>query len=703
MKPFSEDESLAYLTEQLAASGRQEPESEVRPLATELGGLPLALSQAAAYLVDAGIGCGHYRSLLSDRATHLTDLTPESGALPDDQTTTLAAAWSLSVESADRMRPVGLSRPMLRLTSLLDPNGVPEAVLTSPPSLHCLADQRDALTSTAGEPVTAAEAAGALRTLHRFSLLDHDPAHPQQAVRVLKTVQRTTRESLTADDLHTLARALADALLAVWPQTTRDHALVQALRANVDTLILHAQPGLYADGRAHRVLFTAGESLGEGGQVMAAREYFASLATANARYLGSEHADTLAALRRHAYWRSETGDVTGALDLYEQLLVRLRDSVGPDSPETIFARADLAWCQGRPGDITQAVATSSELLSDFLRVLGPDDPGTLTARHNLAWWHGKAGDITGAAAATDELLPEFIRVLGPDHPATLTVRHSLAQWRGEAGDAPGAAAAYDELLTHMLRVLGPDHPATLAGRHDLAWWLGQTGDAGQAADAYAHVLSDRIRILGENHPDTLATRADLAWWRGQAGNAQEAAQEYKLVVRDRIHVLGENHPDTFAARADLAYWQAMVGDTTQRGTPPSDDDGTDTPPGCQVELFLLDDTHPGVEQSTRITLRVRPDPGHPWAVSDSRRRPTLEVLALTPGPADIEPARAFYDHRTDLEFTFTPRRPGRHIIRFTLYENASGAALQQVETELTVTGSDIDAGLLVPTAERRQG
>ncbi|MFV5996575.1 tetratricopeptide repeat protein [Streptomyces sp. NPDC056231] len=704
---FTEDESFAYLAEQLAVHGRQEPPTELRPLAAELGHLPLALSQAAAYLVDAGVDCAHYRRRLSDRATSLADLTPEPGALPDDQTTTLAAAWSLSVESADLMRPLGLSRPMLRLTSLLDPNGVPEVVLTSPPSLRYLADQRDAGAPTPGQPATARDAVLALRTLYRFSLIDHDPVHPEQAVRVLETVQRTTRDSLTAQELHSLAGAAADALLTAWPSVARDSALAQALRANVDALTLHAQPSLYQGDRAHPVLFMAGESLGASGQVFAAREYFLKLAAANDRILGEDHNDALAAWRRFAFWQGESGDTPGALATYEELLERLQESAGRDSPETLITRADLAWRQGHAGDVSGAVTATSDLLSDFIRVLGPDHPSTLTTRHNLAWWRGKAGDIAGAAATTAELLPDFVRVLGPDHPSTLTARHSLAQWRGEAGDAPGAAAAYEELLAHMLWVLGPEHPATLAGRHDLAWWLGQAGDADEAADAYAQVLRDRVRVLGEDHPDTLTTRADLAWWRGQAGNAFGAAQEYEQVLRDRVRVLGEDHPDTLTTRADLAYWQAMVGHTVRSDTSPGDSEagdhtGAGAAAGCQVELLLLDDRSPGVDETSRIALRLHADPGHPWAVPDSRRRPTLEVVATALGSASIEPGRGFYDHLDVLEFTFVSRRPGRHVIRFTLYENASGAALQQVETELTVTGAAPDNEALVPTAERRR-
>lgn len=696
---FTEEESVAYLTEQLAGDGRHEDAAELRALAAELDHLPLALSQAAAYLVDAQVDCAYYRRRLADRATSLADLTPHQGMLPDGQTSTLAAAWSLSVESADRVQPRGLARPMLRLLSLLDPNGVPGPVLAGTPTLAFLAAQSRPTRREDLGPPGSDEAVLTLRTLHRFSLIDHDQARPDQTVRVLETVQRTTRDSLTPDERDAAAVAAADALLAAWPSVVRDSALARTLRANVSTLTRHAMSSLLGSGHAHPVLVRAGESLGASGQVAAALGHFRALAEAADRFLGPDHPDTLVAMRRMAYWLGESGQFENALHVYRKVLERLRAVLGPDSPETLTARAELAWVQGHAGDEEGAVAATSDLLGDLLRVLGPDHPSTLTTRHNMAWWRGKAGDGAGAAATTAELLDDFVRVLGADHPATLTARHSLAQWRGEAGDAAGAAAAYEELLDLMGGVLGRDHPATLTARHDLAWWRGQAGDPAGAAAVYEQVLEDRLRALGPDHPGTLATRADLGWWRGQAGDSAGAVAVYEQVLVARTRVLGPEHPDTLSSRADLAYWQAMAGQTSERVAAPGG--GGPGAPGCRVVLTLLDDDAPAVDRPIRIALRLHADPGHPWAVADDRRRPTLEVVATALGAATVEPARVLYDHVTDAEFILLARRAGRHVVRFTLYEHPSGTALQQVETELTVTGAAQNAEVLVPAPERR--
>ncbi|WP_051893278.1 tetratricopeptide repeat protein, partial [Streptomyces erythrochromogenes] len=359
---FAQAEALTYLT--TALTGHDESTDELTALADDLGHLPLALAQAAAYLLDTAESVADYRRLLADRTTTLTDATPD--ALPDQQALPLAAAWSLSIERADTLRPAGVARPMLHLAALLDANGIPQDVLTSAPALAHLTTHRTptGLEPTGvPDPVTARDAVRALSALHRLSLLDHDRHADHQAVRVHQLVQRSTRDTLATHQYDITARAAADALIAVWPAVERDTALAQLFRANATTLASHAGQALYRPD-AHVMLYRTGHSLGETGQVTAARDHFQHLTETTRHHLGEDHPDTLTTRNNLAYWRGEAGDAAGA------------------------------------------AAAFADLLTDRARVLGPDHPNTLTTRNNLAYWRGEAGDAAGAAAAFADLLTD---------------------------------------------------------------------------------------------------------------------------------------------------------------------------------------------------------------------------------------------------------------------------------------------------------
>ena len=601
---FTKDEAQEYLTAVLEArrvDGERrprEPADQIVGLAAELGYLPLALSQAAAYLANSGLSCAAYRARLADPATRLDNLVPDQDMLPDDQAATVAAAWSLSVKHADRTRPVGLARLMLQLIAVLDPSGIPEPVLTSESALTYLAAQRTLPGDGTGTcPVSADEAISTLRVLHLLSLIDHSPDTPDRAVRVHQLLQRAVHEGLSTGQQERAVVTVADAIIQAWPDVERDSGLGQALRANADALRRVGEDALWRPG-AHGLLFRAGRSLGASGQFTSATGYFERLADAARRRLGPDHPDTLAARREHAEWRGEAGDERGAAEECALLLADAERVLGPDHPDTLATRHNTIFFRGLAGDPAGAVREFGLLFADRERVLGPDHPDTLVTRHGLARFRGEAGDPDAAVADYEALLATRERVLGLDHPDTLITQHGLAFWRGQAGDPAGAVAALEELVARMQRVFGPDHHETLGTRHVLADIRGEAGDAAAAlaelravlTDAervlgldhaetlvirlllarrleetdgpatavadHERLLADRMRVLGPDHPHTLTSRHFLASCRGRAGAPDAALAELELLFADRVRILGADHPDTLGTRWSIGYWLA---------------------------------------------------------------------------------------------------------------------------------------------------
>ncbi|MFI6522590.1 tetratricopeptide repeat protein [Spirillospora sp. NPDC050679] len=557
---FTDQEADAYLRDRLG--GLAADFGQRAALVGELGHLPLALAQAAAYMVQQDIDCGHYRALLAGKL--LADTVPQPGDLAEDQRI-VSAVWEISIDRADHDRPQGLARPLMQLASVLDPNGIPTAVFTSGTARDYIASHLpdpDGLT----DQVTDQVIDQGLRLLHRYSLIDHDRGAVHRQVRIHQLIQRATRENLQSKPDHgpalfaELGQVAAYALLLTWPQIERDE-LGQVLRANTTALQQAAGTALCtAEDGAHPVLFRAATSLGESGQPTAAMTAYTNLHNTCQQELGPDHPDTLATRNNLACWRGEVGDAAGAAVAFEELLADQLRVLGPDHPHTLATRNNLAYCRGAAGDAAGAAVAFEELLAEFLRVLGPDHPDTLITRGNLASWRGAAGDAVGAAAAFEELLVNQLRVLGLDHPDTLATRSKLAYWRGRAGDAVGAAAALEELLAEFLRVLGPDHPHTLTTRANLAMWRGEVGDAVGAAAAFEELLADQLRVLGPDHPHTLAVGGDLAMWRGRAGDAVGAAIALEELLADQLRVLGPDHSHTLITRGNLASWRGEVGD-----------------------------------------------------------------------------------------------------------------------------------------------
>lgn len=560
---FTCDEAISYLTEFLAVQDHvDEAEEQLAALATDLGHLPLALSQAAAYVVDAAMSLCDYRGLLEDRATELRELLPDPSTLPDDQDTTVAAAWSLSIERADLLRPVGLARPLLQLASTLDGNGIPLSVLTSGPSLTYLADNRTHTNETRSHltEVSAHDALAAVRSLHRLNLVDHSPTDLSPTVHTHQLIQRAVRETLSPDARSHLTSAASDSLAAGWPEIDRNTRTDQAFRANASTLQRIAGEDLFTP-HPHIVLFRLGRSLGEAGQITTAITHFRNVTAISERINGPSHPLALAARGNLAAWLGEAGDYSNAITELESVRSRQEHLLGAQHPHTLTSRFNLAIFRGRSGDASTAAQELQTLLPDQARLRGGSHRETLFARHELALWTGRAGGIAAATAALESLAVDQERTLGPADPDTLFTKHELACCQGQAGHPILAAKSLATLTVAFTESLGADHPRTLAVRGDLARWRGKAGNPAGAVRDLKRLLNDQEGILGPDHPATLTTRNNLAAWMGEAGHPADAARELTELIPALEKALGPGHLTTLAARDNKITWTARHGST----------------------------------------------------------------------------------------------------------------------------------------------
>ncbi|GAA2394468.1 tetratricopeptide repeat protein [Catellatospora methionotrophica] len=500
---FTGPESVDYLRNRLsldpsAGRGQPPPDGELAELAAALGHFPLALSQAAAFLIDTGTDVAAYRRLLDDERERLADLFPPSSPA-DGHDRTVASTWQLAAQRAAALAKPGTAQRMLELVSLLAPVGVPQDLLLTGAARTWVGAQRR-------------EALAALRALHRLSLLTHDA--PTVAMHAL--VQRAVREAVPESELPALARTAADALDEAW--ATPDPALPVA--ALYDSLL--------ALRRA------AGEHLWRPGMHPV--------------------------LRRLAEHLMAVGRTGAARDTAGELLEQARERLGGEHRDVIFLAAQQAQAVGELGDPATAHAALAVLRRDAERLLGADDPDTLWIRQREALQPFELGAPATALAEMVPLHARAAAVLGDDHPLTLSTRRYVALCRGMSGDPAGARQWFTALADELAQQRGPAHPDTLSTLSDLGRWIGETGDADGAVDTYQRAMLGLAAVHGPLHHDTLTARHNLAYWRGLAGQPTAAVEEFSVATQDAERALGPRHPTTLTFRTNLAYWTGLADD-----------------------------------------------------------------------------------------------------------------------------------------------
>ncbi|MFG2123933.1 NB-ARC domain-containing protein [Streptomyces sp. NPDC048710] len=558
---FTERDAVDYLRRSLGPQFAGEPAGLLGDLARDLGHLPLALSQASAFIRDSGEGVSAYRTLLADRSVTLMEAAPDR--LPDGQTHTLAAAWSLSLHRAEELGPRWVVRPLLHLVAMLDPNGIPAGALCSPAVLDHLGRGATASRSIpSGRPtaITASDVKRGLRALHRLSLIDHTPDAPTHAVRVHQLVQRAVRESLDDATRAVVGQVAADALVATWPAVERQGPLVQSLRANSAALLGHSAWALCRNQEAHPLLRMLGQSLGTGGQFIAAQFHFRTLTELLHSLLGAHHRATHLARYEAALWQAETGERVPAIAELRRVLADQERHKGSGHLDRIATRRALLNLIGLEGNAAGAAAAAEALLVDVRRTVGPEHPETLAVQFQAAVWRGESGDAGRAVLACEELEAVQRRVLGAAHPDTFATRCSLARWRGESGDAAGCLRTFEDLLAEQSTVLGFDDVRTFTTRYELAFACGVFGDPQRSVNILEPLIRDQERVLGPDSLGTLFSRHALGLWLSECGHHSRALREFDQLIEAHVRAFGTGGVHLLIARFGRARVQGDAGD-----------------------------------------------------------------------------------------------------------------------------------------------
>ncbi|MGH3211368.1 MAG: tetratricopeptide repeat protein [Trebonia sp.] len=557
---FSRREALAYLNTRLTAFPDQR--IEALDLAEDLGGLPIALAQAAAVVAVAEGTCRDYRYAYGERQRTTTETLVEG--CPHS----LLATWSLAVEHAHEMPPAGLSWPALVFASALDTSGIPAAVLTSPAACAYITGRTSSTGSTGSAGGTGdgqASADGnlvrsAYATLERLGLLSVDPSNAVRTVWLHAAVRAAVRVYLAPGNVEQVAAAAATALLEAWPEPGTPASapqLSQALRDCAAALRAFAGDLLWKP-EAHPVLLRAGTSLTEApAHTDAAIGYWQALSAASGQLLGYGHSQSVLARDRLADAFAGSERLAEALPVFEAALSDREATFGPQHQETVTARLNVARSLNAAGRDPEAIALFEQVLAARERSSGPGHRETLAVRVQLAAAYEVAGRRGDSIKLYERALADAERELGPTHKDALSARVSLAGAYLGAGQAREAIAAFQRALADTERTAGADDPAALATRASLAGAYRAAGRTKEAIACCERVLADRERLFGADHPDSITARGNLGYAYRSAGRLKDAIPQYERVAADRERLLAAGHRDTLAARAILgaAYQQ----------------------------------------------------------------------------------------------------------------------------------------------------
>jgi tetratricopeptide (TPR) repeat protein len=529
-------EALAHLSLRLSADPDHDSRTGQIDLALELGGEPAALAHAAAVIETSELTCRDYQEIfLRERAG-----LERSGA--GGPVAAGAVTWRLSARHAEILDPGGGTGPLLALSALLRGHGIPLAVLTAPAVCRYLGVDGPAGAELAWSGVRALDSAG---------LLDLDEAGTPAVARVSGALRESVLIAVAPGLLEQAAGVAADALTETWPKDQPRSPLAVLLRSCAASLLEAAGDALWASGRCHRVLLTAGQSLDAAGLTGPAAAWWQQVTAGSARLLGQHHPDTIVAAGLHTGALLAAGQAEGAVTWAQWVLSARTEVLGADHRGTIAARTVLGRALAAVGRLPEAIRILEETARHSGQVCGPGDDATLSAVEEQAAACLAAGQPREATRLLKHALDGREKSQGPDDPATAATGDRLAAAFLAAGQYRDATRLCEKLLARCERALGPDHPGTLAALTRLAGACSTAGQMGTALRHYQRAAAGYEQSLGAGHPLTLGCQGELARAYYDVGHAGDAVTLLRAAITAAGQALSPDDPVTSVLRGLL--------------------------------------------------------------------------------------------------------------------------------------------------------
>jgi tetratricopeptide (TPR) repeat protein len=497
-------------------------------ISQELGGLPLALDQAGAYLEETGTDLGSYWQIYQQ---HRADLLAERGGLIADHPAPVATTWSLSFKLVKEKNPA--ASDLLRLCAYLSPDAIPEEILTTDASVL-----GPALAPIAADAFLLNRAIEALRA---YSLMRRDPR--EKTLSIHRLVQAVLQDSLAETQQREWGELAMLAINAAFPKV--EHGTWPQCERLLPQALLAAQfieKFQISSSEAGHLLDVTARYLQERVRYQEAEMLYQRALHIREQQGGLEHSDVAATLNNLAALYLDQGKYEQAEPLHQRALHIREQQGGPDHPDVAATLNNLAILYLEQGKYEQAEPLFQRALRIWEQQLGPEHSLVAHALNGLALLYLNQGKYEQAEPLYQRALRIWEQQLGPEHPYVAYPLINLAELYRVQGNYVQAEPLYQRTLRIRERQLGPEHPQVAYPLNGLANLYSEQGKYAEAEPLYQRTLRIRERQLGPEHPQVAHPLNNLAMLYSEQGKYEQAEPLFQRALRIWEQQLGPEHP-----------------------------------------------------------------------------------------------------------------------------------------------------------------
>ncbi|KAL4780654.1 hypothetical protein BJX76DRAFT_364136 [Aspergillus varians] len=502
-------------------------------LLTRLRCLPLAITQAAAYINANGITIADYVSLLDGDEHTAIELLSEGFT---EQARSPHQAQAITLTWIESFRHIGnsdhLAAEYLAIMSCLDPADINASLL--PPGK------------------SRKKATDAIGTLAAYAFLTRQAGlspseEPHLSLHPL--VHMAMRNWLRQDNaLEAPASKAVQQLDTIFPEHDdyRRHAQPfgswRPYLSHVTYIMNSLTPTI--SPQQLNLLEKYGLCLYTDGRYREAQESLYTVLQATTNLFGPRDARTINSMNNLALSYSSQYDLSSAEALQMQAHETATQILGDTHPYTVSGANTLATIYAKQGLWDQAETLGRRVVESRKLILGADDPSTLTSIENLGCTCQEQGQWEEAEQLISSVLAARKRIQGDRDPDTLRSMNNLA-----------LVYLYERAVHLAEEELGIEHSETIAYSTNLEYAYLGNGMILEAEELGMKVLDSSTRVLGAEHATTLIAMGNLASARYDLGQEKAAFDLMENCVKLCEKALGPRDPFTETYTDMLCEWE----------------------------------------------------------------------------------------------------------------------------------------------------
>ncbi|KAI7765536.1 hypothetical protein LZL87_007287 [Fusarium oxysporum] len=528
---MDEKDAKALLRSSLIEKDQMQDTVLIDKLLRTLAHLPLAITQASAYMRINQVSIEEYLRLLQNTPRDMVELLSIGFLDGTHHESAQGAVVTTWIVSFNQIRALHKEAEMLlSFAAGIEPKAIPRSLL---PRLGSEQRMTRAIGTLCGYSFLSQRGDGDMFDMHSLVHLATQTWYKDEgrAEEIRYVTLAHIAEVFPDDDWENRE---------VWRQY-----LPHALR------LLHNADGVESEDSC-KLGYWAGRCLREDGRVGQAVEVLQHVVAVRETTLAEDHPDRLASQHELAGAYQANGQVKEAVKLLQHVVAVRETTLAEDHPDRLASQHELAGAYQANGQVKEAVKLLQHVVAVRETTLAEDHPDRLASQHELAGAYQANGQVKEAVKLLQHVVAVRETTLAEDHPDRLASQHELAG----AYQANGQVKEAVKLLQHVVAVrettLAEDHPDRLASQHVLAGAYQANGQVKEAVKLLQHVVAVRETTLAEDHPDRLASQHVLAGAYQANGQVKEAVKLLQHVVAVWEITLAEDHPDRLASQHVLA-------------------------------------------------------------------------------------------------------------------------------------------------------